>query len=693
MEYGEPVTILDSSITERSRKQLELYLHTHGFFDAEVLAETQKVWHNKKMKKVKYTITPYEPSLVNSIIYTTGDSALDRITMAVQLTSKIFSGSLFTENAMADERIRLAKIMQNNGYYEFRKEFVYFNVDTAGHKNKVDIEVIVTNPKIRSDFVGQKDTLISSRHQTYKVNKILVRPGGYVFERDSNVFISQGLYATQLDMIGVDANVLKKAIFIQPGRLYDRSTVEYTYGRLAALRVFKNIAISFDQTPGKPNHIDAFIDLKPSKKQSFSVELEGTNRNRNLGIYGALTYQNKNLFKGAEKFEFSISGGLEDQQIQNVVSIPNQIFNTKEIGADVSFFTPNLLFIGGRVKNPRYSEPYTRLSPSFRIQFRPDYSMRTAKFTYTYAWRTSLKVGWQLSPIDLGMVWIDPTPQFQETILSSDNPDLINAYSNHLISATRLTYIFDTRALRKRSNSNFFRASIEASGNSLRGLFAATNQSSDSAGSYSITGIRFAQYVRGDVDYRIYNVISESSEMVYRFFAGVGLPYGNLNVLPFEKSYFAGGSTGLRAWATRSLGPGASMDTILNIDQVGNIQLEANAEYRFKFTSLVEGALFADAGNIWLFESDNDRPQGGFTSEFYRQIALGGGLGLRLDFDFFIVRFDLGAKIHDPSRLPGERWFYQKKTRTDQILVSKGVDPGSKFLREFHFNFGINYPF
>ncbi|MFC2176196.1 BamA/TamA family outer membrane protein [Bacteroidota bacterium] len=353
-------------------------------------------------------------------------------------------------------------------------------------------------------------------------------------------------------------------------------------------------------------------------------------------------------------------------------------FNTLEVNPEVSIVFPRFLLPFKPHRIVRYGDPKSIISVSYHYQQRPDYirSIFTTKFGYQ--WMQSQYARHFLNPLEVNFVNIyNQSQQFSERINNLQDKLLKNTFSPHLTTTTNYTYIFSNQRVNKKRNFSYFKARLESSGNILRGIMAAAGAQKDTNNSYRILNVPFSQYLKYEVDYRKYWQVNPHSQLVFRVNHGLAYPLLNLGVVPFESSFFAGGSNGIRAWNARSLGPGALADSLNLFDQFGDIKIEFNLEYRFDIYRWFKGALFADAGNVWLIKADPNRPGAEFKfKNFYKELALGAGIGIRLDFSFFIIRFDAAFPIHDPGRPENDRW---------AVKYFSGKD--------INFNLGIGYPF
>jgi hypothetical protein len=481
---------------------------------------------------------------------------------------------------------------------------------------------------------------------------------------------------------------------------------------LSALKTFRTIGIRFTEVPNtNPKLLDCNINLVPLPRQAFSIEWEGTHRYGNLGSSVSLVYQNKNAFKGAEILEMKFKTGGELQRLLSDSIQNEQIFegsplfekfipfNTAELGGEANVYIPRFWLPFNAGDLPKFLSPKTNMSFNYHFQKRPDFIRQVTNIYYGYSWKSSAYHSHSLIPADVSTVRIEKTKSFEELLNKFNNPFLNNSFRNYMILSSRYSYSFSNQELNKQKNFRFIKVNSEWAGNTMRLINNLMESPKDESGTYEIAKIRYAQYVKSDVDLRFYNVINKRSNIVYRLFAGLGLALENSPALPFDKSFFSGGSNGIRAWTARSLGPGSYYDPFKKtFDKIGDIQLEGNAEYRFDIIKMLKGALFVDAGNIWLIKNDPQRPGSKFDiNDFYSEIAMGGGFGARLDFSFFIIRLDMGFQLKDPSLPKGERWVFEPKTETNKRIDAINNDNINANLQHYGLkktlNLGIGYPF
>lgn len=700
LDIGEAPVKLDTLLTEKSTKQIKLFLNNKGFFISSV---TDSI-HYKRGKKatVFYKIKAAEPYTINHLNYKIHDDLLKYFVDSDTANTLLKKGSNYDVDMLQNERDRVTDALNNNGYYLFTRDFIYYEIDTNLGNKKVNVTMGIKNFVKRVNNFS--DSTVEASHQRFHINEIYIQPDFVSKKSDQqkkDTLVIDNYTILHTSKLKYKTRVLLNAIFVRKGELYQLKNVEDSYKKLSELKAFKTINIFFVQKDEKT--LDCFIQLSPVLKQSFTVETEGTNRSGNLGISGSFVFQNRNLFKGAEVFELQLKGGIEAQRTYsdntNNITTPIQQFNTIELGPELNIYIPRFL-VPFKIKSSKQSNPKTIFTSSYNFQQRPDYTRYILNFSYGYTWKTSNRIRHTFNPVDINFVKVELDEKFEAYLRDKvQNAFIINSFSNHLTPSTRYTFIFNDQDVKKQINFSYFKINAESSGNILRGFYNLVNSISDedvfikdSLNRYTIQDIAYSQYLRFDIDYRYYYSSSEINKVVFRIAAGLGRPLTNFKVLPFERSFFSGGANGIRAWQARTLGPGSYSDSTSFLWNFGDGQLEGNIEYRLKLFKIINGALFIDAGNIWLRHPDAKRPGGEFKlNRFYKEIAIGSGIGIRADFNFFIIRFDVGLKLRDPQFLENERWVIQHafdKTWKDQYYESH-----KKAYNFLAFNIGIGYPF
>lgn len=685
---GEPPQVYDEDLSKRDEDQLMQYAYSKGYFRASV---NSSVTLKEKKRKVilNYKLTAGDQYVIKRINYQIKDSLLESLYFNSSINSKINENDAFDINELEKHQQEIVKLFRDNGYYYFSKDDVKFIADSSKYDKQVLVDLLIRPAKN-----NQIDSV--KVFQPYYLNNffISVLPGNSpvtagrdaagVFS-DTITWDNFSLY--QNKQVRYPPALINRTLRLQKGDLFNNSEVENAFNAFNRLRQFRFVDIQFSEVVSRndTNLLDCNVRLAPLNKQSTSFDIEGTNTSGNFGVAGNVTYQHRNLFRGAEVFQISFLGGIERLERLNE-GVPNY-FNTTELGVESSLMIPKLLGPGNFLKNFDRFLPKTVITLGYNYQKRPEYTRTINTLKFGYDWKTTenLRHIWNLLDYNKVNVY-DYDPEFIEGIR-----DLYikSSFTDHLIFAMNYSMVYNNQRLNTIKDYTYIRFNIESSGNLLWGISELINkdkyQQIDSLGNvqaeyYKVFNTRFAQYIKSDIEYSRGFGIDKFNSIVGRAFLGIGVPFGNFDVLPFEKKYFSGGANGIRAWPVRSLGPGtykASPEEYPN--QTADIKLEANVEYRFKLISFIEGALFLDAGNIWAINEKDNREGAQFKfNQFYRQIAFGTGAGLRFDMSYFILRLDLGMKLRDPSVTENRGWII-------------GARPYSN--NDFNLTFAIGYPF
>ena len=691
---GEPPVILDEELIAKSSRQLSIFLINKGFFNNQV---TDTIIYNKRRKKlidVVYKIHMGQPYVYKNIDYQINDSLLKFYVNSINNKSFIKRSDNFDADVLEKERTRITHFLLDNGYHYFNKEFIFFKADTSIGNNEIDLTMGIQNYKFKEEF---SDTIIEKKHRQYKIDAINFElypdfdknrfgDSTKIFYKDVSISFYQELLCKP--------ELLYNTLSFKIGDLYSKTSNDLTYKKLSGIGLFNAVSIQYDTT--LTNGLSVFIKLQQSKTQTFTLSADGTNNEGLFGIEASLSYDHRNIFKGAEKLSISVAGGVETQLLvtgddEDPNSNNSELFNTKEFGPKISLVLPKYLLINNLKMLRDHVNAKTEFTASLNYQQRPDFTRSIQELSYGWIIRERGPVTWHINPILISAVDINKKPEFEQQIIDLNDQFIAASFQDHVIAGGLYSFEYNGQNDRRAINFFYLKATFESGGGLLYRIHKAMNRPFDNVAtnSYNLFGIRYAHFQKMSLDLRYYVPIGEKSKFVYRIAGGIGLPRENLReALPFEKSFFSGGANGLRAWRARSLGPGSFLDDDNSYDKIGDIQIEANFEARFPLISWIEGAFFIDAGNIWLINEDPLRPGGQFKrDQFISEIAIGSGLGLRMDFDFFIVRMDLAMPIKNPAvpinnlnRVNG-RWIFQG-SYSDR--------------REFHqlqFNLGIGYPF
>ena len=684
---GEPPVELDNSAITRTCEQMELFIKNKGYYDVKV-SDTVVINEKKRTATVTYIVQPNVPFVIDRVNYSlVKDSVLSQI---FDTTASLIKPSmLFDTDILQAERLRIADSLKNNGYYFFGEQYIYFRADTALGNKRVALEIGIKPQRVRLN----DSVTVEQNHNPYLINDIFIYPDYDIkqallhkdayydslivepfseLNRKANYFFLYNHYPL------VKHSVLARSVQITDKMFYNEDVVNETYKYLGALGVFKMTNIQFAEVENSTeNLLDCHIQLTPTDLQSYSLELEGTNSSGNLGAAANLLYRHGNLFHGAEVFNFKFSYGREYQQ--SIVSSEKR-FKTNEVMVESTVDIPKLVIAFFKLEQLKKNAPKTSVNVSFNYQDRPDYTRTIFNASFGYYWKSSEYITHRINPFEFYSTKIAKIDSAFVQYLERAN--LAESYRDHMISAINYQIIFNNQNINKRTDFTFFSGKIETAGNIVSLIHNWSNTTIDpDYGVHTVFQTPYNQYVSVDLDYRYNNVINQRNTMVYRVFTGAVIPYGNTTYTPFEKQYFSGGANSLRGWRTRSIGPGTydlyseTSEITSYANQRADVKIELNAEYRFKITPMFEGALFADAGNIWSLNQEDDREGAIFDfSTFYKQLAINTGIGFRIDVTYLIVRFDLGIQLREP-RYMGSPW------RSDNL------QPKTRL------NFGIGYPF
>jgi len=720
---GESPVLLDSVKTRKSSNQIHLYMLNKGYFnnsvrdsivflDDTITSKKGKTILPKKKntRKAKvyfivnpnefYKVTQYTNSIKDSAIHNLVDNYFNNTLNKIKVSTPKEDQNFDTDK-ITSERLRITKLLQENGYLYFNKEFIYFNVDSAFNNHSVNITLGIQNYKFK---IPGRDQYGEKPHKPLKIKQIELFPDYYANDDTTmcSSFNYEDISIHHTREMKIKPSVLYSSILFKEGDLYQKSLEEATYKRFNSLGTYRAVSIEYD-TLETQGGLRVKIFLQPAKAQTFTIASDGTHTNGLFGIEGSMTYTHSNTFGGAEKLQISMSGGIEMQRLvfasdssSNIIGEAGDInklrktFNTIEFGPKISLTFPKYLFIQKAMENLLklpVSNPKTSLTASLNFQNRPDFkrSIEEFSFGWLYHEKTATTIRW--NPLIISAISIDKSPEFEQRITELNDRFLAASYQDHIIAGQKLSYTYNDQNTRKdKRNTYYFKGTFESAGNLLRTIMKMSNRPYDNPAteSYDLFNIRYAQFVKLSGDFRHFFSLGERGKIASRIAGGLGIPLGNLKeALPFEKSFFSGGTNGIRAWKSRTLGPGGYNDPQLRFDKIGDIQLEGNIELRFPIIDWIEGAFFVDAGNIWSINADSLRPGGQFKAEsFVSEIAFGTGLGIRLDLDFFIIRLDLAAPFKNPSLPSSNRWIWEGGLSTERKPYFKP-----------QLNLGIGFPF
>ncbi len=670
---GEPPTLYDSALCAQTSAQVTRYLQQNGFFRVSV--ETVRTYRRKKVS-LRYQVQEGEASQLRQVTYQIADSAIRQLVLADTLKAHIQQGKQYREAHLEAERGRLTRLLSNVGYFNFNTSFIFFEVDTFQSPLDVRLTVAIRNPP-------------SGRaHRIFQLDEVVFKTdvGGMQERRVLEDTLFRGIrYVEEKNRFS--KRVLDSKIFIRPDSLYSLSRTERTQRALAQLDMFKFVNVNYDTLGGT---FKANIFTNPYDKYQYALEA-GLNVAQALpGPFVSLSLKNRNTFGGCEILEIRGRVGIEAQAS---VTEDSDSYNSQEYGANISLSFPRIL-LPMSLKLNRWLNMYaprTQISSGFSFIDRPEYSRTNLQSVLTYQWRNANNARFDINLLDAGVIYTTRLSEAFETRLQeleAQGNTLALSFDRSLISSFVAAYVQSSdRYALALNKTHYFKIHLESGGNYLNFVGDRFFE-----GNEAFLGLRLYRFAKFFVDYRQAWPIGEHTELVSRGNVGIAKPYGQgTRVLPYEKYFFSGGSNSNRAWRPRRLGPGGYTPPLrpdgtfdYSFEQIGEVILELNAELRGHLFSFFDYALFVDAGNIWMTEEDVTRPGAKFTTRnFWREIAVGAGAGLRLDFSFLLVRFDLGIKMYDPALPLGQRFV------GNQLSLRRPLGAAGQSV----LNIGVGYPF
>jgi outer membrane protein insertion porin family len=664
-------------------------LINHGFFQAEVKAEVKT---KKKTGKILYIAHVQKPYRLRNIDYPKTDTFFVDVD-SIKKESYLKTNQRYNLERMQAEQTRIEQSLEDFGYYYFDDRYLLFEADSTVGKRQIDLKLTIEKG------VPEKALRI------YRIGDITIFPD-YTLSQDSLVLKADTLHINGYNYVDKQKNykpyIITQVVNLKKGNIYRRQDREYTLSHLMSLGSFKFVDIKFTESPKDSFRLNTSIFLTPYQKKSVRAEVQATSKSNNfVGPGFSLRYTDRNLFRGSEKLELNVNTGYE-VQISRKVGRP---LNAFELGLDAGISVPRFISPFNIYYPSRKYLPTTDIKMGFRLQQRIGYfRLNSLNLAYGYTWKENTLKTHELYPIDVSYMKLGHTSELFDRLIH-DNPFLAKSLENQFIMGARYSYTLNTQVNQDRMNKFreqrverthfYFNGKLESAGNLMQLLHGGGFKNNIENESHTLAGQAYSQFLRAEVDFRYFWQLSETTVLANRIAAGTGYAYGNSLTMPYIRQFAVGGSNSIRAFPARSIGPGtfdvrhdttvkANENRILFLDQRGDIRLEGSTEFRFDITKVVKGAVFMDAGNIWLWREDPQRPGSQFKrDQFLKELAVGTGAGLRFDFNFFVLRFDLAFPVRKPYLPANERWVWNK------IDFSSSEWRGDNLI----LNIAIGYPF
>ena len=696
-KIGEPPIIFDSTLLSSTEDKMKNYLINQGYLNAKVKSQFKL---HKKKAETEFDAFPGKRFYFKNYYFEIDDPNIDSVVQANMQGTYIKNGVPYTTDALRLEQERITNVLNDNGFFSFIKNNIVFEVDTSGEDLMKDVYIQI---KKDVDDLARKQYKVGFVNFNINYSNMPYRKSGFLTDTLRNLQI----YYSPLD---IKPDIIAESIFYMPDSTFRKSDYKNTISRLTELGIFRFVNIKYkplliSQTEG---YVDTEIEAQLRKRQSGKIELEAnTDAKDRIGTFFNISYINKNIFKRADRLQFNISNGVEfrfsnlehEGERNSRLSSLNLLLNTR-------LYFPKLFPQLKKVRKANNYMPYKYPKNTFfnlgynfqrRIGFY-SYSINTFNIGYGYDIKGKF-TSHEIQPFSLS--FIKPrAASFNSNFIDflTQNPIFAQAYRQQFIMGQEYTFTYNNQDIKvgKIKSIFFYRGIINTAGNIVYGLQSLVKKKPE--GGYTLSGIPYASYTKIDNDFRYYFTFKNTNTLAARFFAGVGIPYGNSKIMPFIKQYAAGGPQSMRGWNYRELGPGSADTSVTSLDlNTGDIQLEFNLEYRFSLSKLFKMALFTDVGNIWLMRADSTKPNAEFKFKRLGQdLAWSAGFGFRLDFGLFVIRFDNSYRIYDPNITKDHRWINQYPGYYALNEGGRGRwNDKWKSWRSRYANFviGIGYPF
>jgi outer membrane protein insertion porin family len=683
MQWGEPVAVFDSSKVQVTIDRFKEYLFAHGYFRNQVEAKISTI---NRLVTVRYDVNPGRPYILDTIFYKISDSTLNALVIKKTKNSFLKKGERYDQDNFTKERERIDFLLKDEGYYDFSRQYVEFNIDTAYRSSrKIGVQIIINDPAKRD------------HHKKFYLDEVNFTTDAGITSskperkdrtyRNINYHYYEDIYSRK---------ILSQRVFIAPGESYNRQSTFDTQRQLANLNVFKFVNVNYDTSGGR---FIANIYTSPLDRYQWSNEVGLSVTQGFPGPFYNLNFLKRNIFRGMENFD--LNGRIGYEGVAAATSTGG-VYQSIEAGINASITFPQFLFPLSEERRYKLGRvnPKTRIQAGYNYTDRPEYKRGATSLNYTYSWENQRIRRFDLTLASLSVINSDTDPAFQDFLqqqFDSLGSTLIYSFNPSFVSSIIFSMTWNHNNYGSPDKSSaFIRWSVE-SGGTLQNFF-----------DYEFTdkrGLQTFKYIRASADLRRINVINKNTTVAYRLNAGVGYSYDSEDVLPYEKYFFAGGSNSIRAWRPRRLGPGSFKPPLsadveadgyfdYQFEQPGDIIIETSIELRKKVFGFVEGAIFFDAGNVWTFkprvkkDSEGNLIDNGNSkfeiNQFYKELGMGTGFGLRFNFSFLVLRFDVGMKVYDPARDAGDKFVL------DNIKFFK---PFGIEKEPVIYNIGIGYPF
>lgn len=666
-KVGEPPVLFSRVDREYNKKILQNYAENNGYFNVQTTSDS--VRRNKKAS-VTYTVLPKKKYMIRNVFFPEDSTDLAGNIRAISRRSLLKPNEGYSLDKIKEERIRIDSRLKEKGYYYFNADYLLIQADTTVASHQVDL------------FIKIKEETPDLATRQFRIKDIVVYPN-YTIQNDSIKNTDTAVKYNDLTIIDPEnmfkPRIFDRALYFKKEDLYNRADHNLSLNRLVNMGTFKFVKNEFKVADTTGNYLNTYYYLTPFPKKSIRTELLAkTNSANYTGTELNVNWSNRNTFKGAELLTVSVFGGMEVQ-----VSGQNNGFNVYRVGTEANLVWPRII-APFKFESSSGFVPRTKATLGYEFQERSKlYSLQTFKGSFGYLWKENERKEHQLSVTEI--TYTSPqnvTPLYQDQI--AINPSLERIIEKQLIFGPTYSYTYTNTMQRRRKNTFYYKGTADFSGN-ITGLLTGADVKNNKQ--VEVFSVPFSQFIKVENEFRHYLKLGKESQLASRLIVGAGFAYGNSEEMPFIKQFFIGGTNSIRAFRARSIGPG-TYDTAANAgaflpDESGDLKIEFSTEYRAQLYNFIKGAVFIDAGNIWLMNENPNKPGATFSGDFLNELAVGAGVGLRFDFSFLVLRTDFAFPVRKPYLPDGQRW----------VLGDVNFGSGSWRKENLIFNLAIGYPF
>jgi outer membrane protein assembly factor BamA len=706
--FGEPPNIFQQQFLDESLENLRFYLTDKGYFRYGLSVAKKPIGHKKI--EIIYRIDPGERSVFGEFSVAPAGDSIDPY-LYFALTSpehfKLKKGDPYDADLLDEQRTILTSFLRNSGFYYLNKEMLFYRADTLSHRMEADSAGHAHAPVVNI-MLKVKPPSNPQLLEPYKIQNLSIRVIPTIESGEKITECDSVDLAPSIQIIDCNGQILKPAewnryLNLRPPTRFSEQDIRSLQQRLTDLRLFSYTNLRLEANDSL-RLVRLFWEGNLASRRQLKQETEVSSSSVSLlGLAFGLSQTRRNLWQSAGIMEIRGNVGAESQQLAGNTSGPasKKVFNTLELGLGLSLILPRLSGPLRNLSTLSLTDPRSRLQFQYSRQVRPDFSREVLRSSAAWLWSNRVRERYELVPVEISLARTsDKSAYLDSLLLSLNDPFLRFSFTNYINLASHISYLSDQLS----RNGKLTRANIEFAGN-LLSQFLRVFPSLTTRDDGIFGNTPYFRYIRGDLEYRRYFKQDNEKVLATRIFVGLGLPIGNSNILPLEKRYFSGGTNSIRAWLARSVGPGSYAGYGLRIDQFGECKLELNLEERFSIVGKLGGAVFVDAGNIWTLKdtTDGKSEMANFRlNEFYKEIAVGAGGGLRYDFNYFIIRLDLGVKLYDPAFVSGRRWVGARLSDAEwkQANWTRELNGLQSTPRQIQGKYpftslviGINYPF